>query len=103
MNVFEKRVLWIFGSNRDEVIREWRKLHNEEVNYLNSSPNIIWMIKLRRVRWAGHVERTGERRYAHRVLVGKDKEKSPLGRPWHRWEDNKNGSSRNRIGNSGMD
>ena len=62
LRVFENRMLWLFQPDRDEVKREWRKLHNEKISYLNdlnSSPNIIWVIKLRRVRWAGHVERRG--------------------------------------------
>ena len=67
---------------------EWRKLHNEELNDLYSSPNIVRMIKSRRVRWAGHVARMGERRGVYRVLVGRPEGKRPLGRPWRRWEDN---------------
>jgi hypothetical protein len=66
--VFENRVLRrIFGSTRDEVTREWRKLHNEELNDLNSSPNIIRVIKSRRMRWAGNVERMGGER---RCILG---------------------------------
>jgi len=72
LRVFENRVLRrIFGSKRDEATREWRKLYNEELNDLNCSPNIVWMIKSRRMRWAGHVARMGERRGVYRVLVGK--------------------------------
>jgi len=71
LRVFENRVLRIFGPKRNEVTREWRKLHNEELNDLYSSPSIVRMIKLRRMRWAGHVERMGERRGVCRVLVGK--------------------------------
>jgi len=78
----------IFGSRRDEVTREWRKLHNEELNDLYCSPNIGWVIKSRRMRWAGHVARMGERRGVYRVLVGKPKGKRSLGGPRHRWEDN---------------
>jgi hypothetical protein len=64
------------------------KLHNEELNGLYSSPNIVRVVKSRRLRWAGHVARMGEDRGVHRVLVGKPEEKRPLGRPRHRWEDN---------------
>ena len=57
LRVFESRVLRrIFGPKRDEVTGEWRKLHNEELNDLYCSPNIVWVIKSRRMRWAGHVE-----------------------------------------------
>ena len=86
--MFQNRVLRrIFGSERDEVTTEWRKLHNEELNDLYS-PNIIRVIKLRRMRGAGHVARMGERRGVNRVLVGKPDGRRPLGRPRHRWEDN---------------
>jgi hypothetical protein len=67
---------------------EGRRLHNEELIDLYSSPNIVWVIKSRRMRWAGHVARMGERRGAYRVLVGKPEGRRPLGRPRHRWEDN---------------
>jgi len=70
------------------VIGEWRKLHNEELNYLYSSPNIVWVIKSRRMRWAGHVAHMGERRGIYRILVGKPEGNRPLGRPRPRWEDN---------------
>jgi hypothetical protein len=74
--VFVNRVLRkIFGPKRDEVTGEWRKLHNEELNDLLSSPGIFRVIKARRMRWAGHVARVGERRDAYRVLVGKPEEK----------------------------
>jgi len=87
--VFENRVLRrIFGPKRDEVNGDWRKLHNEELNYLYCPPNIIRVIKSRRMRWAGHVARLGERRGLYRVLVGKSEGKRPLGRPRCRWEDN---------------
>jgi len=86
LSVFNNRVLRrIFGPKRYEVTWEWRKLHNEELNDLYSSPNIIWVIISRRMRWAGHVERMGERRGVYRVLVGKPVGKRPLGRPRHRW------------------
>jgi hypothetical protein len=87
--VFENRVLRrIFGPKRDEVTADWRKLHNEELHNLYSSPNIIRVIKSRRMRWAGHVARTGERRNAFRILEGKPEGKRPLGRPRRRWVDN---------------
>jgi hypothetical protein len=71
--VFENRVLRrIFGPKRDEVTGEWRKLHNEELRDLYSSPTIIIIIKSRRMRWAGHVARIGEKRNAYRLLVGRD-------------------------------
>ena len=66
----------------------WRKLHNEELNDLYCSPNIVMVIKLRTVRWTGHVARMGERRGVYRVLVGNPGGKRPLGRPRHRWKDN---------------
>jgi hypothetical protein len=76
----------MFRPKRDEITGEQSKLHNKELNDLNSSPNIIRVIKTRR---AGHVERTGggERRGVYRVLVGKLKGNIPLRRPWCRWED----------------
>jgi hypothetical protein len=74
--VFENRVLRrIFGPKRDEVTGEWIKLHNEELRNLYSSPSIIRIIMLRRMRWAGHVARMGEKRNACRLLVGKEKER----------------------------
>ena len=89
LRVFENRVLRIiFGSKRDGVTGEWRKLHNEELNDLYSSPNIVRVIKSRRMRLAGHVERMGERRGVYRILVGKPEGKRPLGRSRLRWEDN---------------
>ena len=78
----------IFGPRRDEVTGEWRRLHNEELNYLYSSPNIVRVIKSRRMTWAGHVARMGEERGVYRVLVGKPEGRRPLGRPRHRWVDN---------------
>ena len=87
--MFESRVVRrIFGLKWDEVTWEWRKLPNEELNDLASSLNIFGVIKLRRIRWAGHVARMGERRGVYRVLVGKPEGKRPLGRPRRRWEDN---------------
>ena len=78
----------IFGPTRDEVTGGWRRLHNEELNDLYCSPNIVWVIKSRRMRWAGHVARMGEERGVYRVLLGKPEGKSPLGRPRRRWVDN---------------
>jgi len=78
----------IFGPKRDEVIGEWRKLHNEELNDLYCSPNIVRVIKPRRMRWAGHVARMGEERGAYRVFVGRAEGKRPLGRPRLRLEGN---------------
>jgi hypothetical protein len=69
----------IFGLRRDEVKGDWRKLHNEELHNLYSSPNIIRMIKSRKMRWTGHVARMGETRNAYRILVGKPEGKRPLG------------------------
>jgi hypothetical protein len=87
--VLENRVLRrIFGPKRDEVPGEWRKLHHEELHDLYCSPNIVPVIKSRRMRWAGHVARMGEGRGVYRVLVGKPEGKRPLGRPRRRWEDN---------------
>ena len=85
--MFENRVLRkVFGPKRDEVTREWRKLHKEELNDLYSLPNIVQVVKSRRMRWAGHVARMGEDRVVHRVLVGKPEEKRSLARPRRRWE-----------------
>jgi hypothetical protein len=87
--VFENRVLRrIFGPKRDEATGEWRRLYNEELNDLYSSPNIIRVIQSRRMRRAGHVTRMGESRGAHRILVGRPEGRRPLGRPRCRWEDN---------------
>ena len=89
LRVFENVVLRrIFGPKRDEVKTEWRKLHNEELDDLYSSPNIVWVIKSRRIRWAGHVVQMGEKRGVYRVLVGKPEGKRLPGRPSCRWEDN---------------
>jgi hypothetical protein len=89
LRVFENKVLRkIFGPKRDEVTGEWRRLHNKELYALYSSPNIIRVIKSRRLRWAGHVARMGARRGAYRVLVGKPEGRKPLGIPRRRWEDN---------------
>jgi len=89
LRVFENRVLRrIFGLRRDEVREERRKLHNEELNNLFSSPNTFQVIKSRRMRWAGHVALMGERKVVYSFLVGKCEERRPLGRLRCRWEDN---------------
>jgi hypothetical protein len=87
LRVFENRVLRrIFGPKREED-GSWIKLHNDELHSLYSSPNIVKVIKSRRMRWPGHVARMGEGRVAYRVLVGRPEGKRPLGRPRRRWED----------------
>ena len=87
--MFKNRVLRrVFGSKRDEVTGEWRKLHNEELHDLYSLPNIVRVVKSRRMRWAGHMARVGEDSGVHRLLVGKPEGKRPLGRRRRRWEDN---------------
>jgi len=86
LRVFENRRM--FEPRRVEGTGERRKLHNEELSDLYCSPNIVWVIKSRRMRLAGHVARMGERSGVYRVLVGKPEGKRPLGRPRHRWEDN---------------
>jgi hypothetical protein len=89
LRVFENRVLRrIFGHKRDGVTDEWRRLHNEELNDLYSSPNVIRVIKSRRMRWTGHVARMGEGRGAYRILVGRPEGRRPIGKPRRRWEDN---------------
>jgi hypothetical protein len=89
MRVFENRVLRrIFGPKRDEVTGGWRKLHNEELHSLYSSPGIFRVSKARRMRWAGHVARMGEGRGAGNILVGRPEGRRPIGRPRRRWEDN---------------
>jgi hypothetical protein len=89
LRVFENRMLRrIFGPKRDKETGGWRKLHNEELHNLYSSPGIIRMIKSRRTRWTGHVARMGEKRNAYGIFVGKSEEKRPHGRFRRRWEDN---------------
>jgi len=89
LGVFENMVLRrIFGPRRDEVTGEWRSLHNEELNDLYSSPNIVRVIKSRSMRWTGHVARMGVETGVYRVLVGKAEGRRPLGRPRRRWVDN---------------
>ena len=87
MRVCEKSVLRrVFRPKKDEVTGEWRKLHNEELNDVYSSPNIVRVINSKRMRW-GHVVLMGERRGVYRVLVRKSEGKRPLGTPRRRWED----------------
>ena len=89
LRVFENRVLRrIFGPKRDELTREWRKLHHEYLNDLYCLRNIVRVIASRRMRWVGHVARMGERRGVCMVLVGRPEGKRPFGRPRHRWEEN---------------
>jgi hypothetical protein len=92
----------IFGPKRDEVTGGWRKLHNEELHSLYSSPCIIRLIKSMRMRWAGHVARMGEKRSEYRILVGKPEGERPLGRPRRRWVDKIKMDLRE-IGWDGMD
>jgi hypothetical protein len=88
LRVFENRVLRrMFGPKRDEVAGGWRKLHNEELHGLYSSPSIIRVFKSRRMRWAEHVARMGEVRGAYNILVGRPEGRRPLGRQRRRWED----------------
>jgi hypothetical protein len=89
LRLFENNVLKrIFGPRRDEVTGDWRRLHNEELNDLYSSPNVVRVIKSRRMRWAGHVARMAEERGVYRVLMGKPEGRRPVGRPRRRWVDN---------------
>jgi hypothetical protein len=78
----------LFGPKRDEVMGDSRKQHNEEIRNLCSSPNIIRMIRSRRMRWTGHVARLGEKRNPYMILVGKTEGRKPLGRPRYGWVDN---------------
>jgi hypothetical protein len=88
LRVFENRVLRrIFGPKRKED-GSWKKLHSDKLHSLYSSPNIVRVIKSRKMRWTGHVARMGEGRGVYRVLVGKPEWKRPLGRPRRKWEDN---------------
>jgi len=77
----------VFGPKRDEITGEWRTLHNKELREFYSLPNIVRLVKSRRMRWTGNVARMGEGRGVHRVLVGKPEGKRPFGRPRRRWED----------------
>jgi hypothetical protein len=87
LRVFENGVLRIFGPKREED-GSWRKLHNDELHDKYSSPNIVRVIKSRKMGWAGHVARMGEGRGVYRILVGRTEGKRPLGRPRRKWEDN---------------
>jgi len=89
LRVFQNRKLRrVFGPKRDEVKGEWRKLYNDELKELYSTPNILRVVKSRRMKWAGHVARMGEGRVVYSVLLGKPEGKKPLGRPRRRWEEN---------------
>jgi hypothetical protein len=89
LRMFENRMLRrIFGPKRNDVMRGWRKLHNEELHSLHCAPYIIRVIKSRTMRWMGHVVHTREMRNVYKILVGKPEGKRPLRRPRHRWEDN---------------
>ena len=89
LRVFENKILRkIYGPKRDEMTGEWRRLHNEELHGLYDSPDVVKIMKSRRLRWAGHVARMGEKRRLYSTLVGKPEGKRPLGRPRRRWEDN---------------
>jgi hypothetical protein len=86
LSVFENRVLRrTLGPKRDEATGEWRRLHNEGLNALYSSPNIVRVINSRRMRWAGHVTRMGEKRGAYRILMGRPEGRRLLGKPRRRW------------------
>jgi len=88
LTVVDSRVLrTIFGPKKEEVTGDWRRLHNDELYDLYSSSNIMRVIKSRRLRWAGHVARIGDRRVVYGVLVGRTEGKRPLRRPSRRWED----------------
>jgi hypothetical protein len=89
LRVYENRVLRrVFGPKRDEVTGEWKKLHNEELNDRYSLPNIVRVVKSRRMGWVGHVTRMAVERGVHRVLVGKPEGKKAMERPRLRWDDN---------------
>jgi hypothetical protein len=87
LRVSGNRVLRIVGSKREED-GSWRKLHNDELHNLYSSPNIVRVIKSRRMKWAGHVAHIGEGRGVYRVLLWMPEKKRPLERPGRRWKDN---------------
>jgi hypothetical protein len=98
LKVFENRVLRrIFGPKRDGVTGGWRKLHNEGLHRLYSSPSIVRVIKARRMRWAGHVARMREVRGAYNILVGRPEGRRQIGRPRRRWEDNIKMDLRERV------
>ena len=101
--MLENRVLRrIFGPKRDDVRGEWRRLHNEELNDLYSSTNIVRVIKSRRTKWAGHIVCIGESRGVYRDLMGKPDGKKSLGRPRRRWDDNDK-MDLHEVGCEGMD
>jgi hypothetical protein len=101
--VFENRVLrGIFGPKREEVAGGWRRLHNEELHNLYASPNIIRVIKSRRMKWARHVARMIQRRSAYIIFVGTPERKRPLGRPRRRRNIRKD-IKRNMVGGCGLD
>jgi hypothetical protein len=88
LRLFENRVLRrVFGAKRHDVTGKWRKLHEEELHDLYSSPNIVQVIKSKQMRWMEHVAQMGEERGVYRVLAGKPEGKRPLGKPRNRWED----------------
>jgi hypothetical protein len=88
LRVFENRALRRVSGPKMEEDGSWRKLHNDELHNLCSSPNIVRVIKSRRMRWAGHVARMGKVRGVYNVLVGRPEGKRPLGRPRRRWKGN---------------
>ena len=92
----------IFGPKMEDVTGEWRRLHNEELNDLYFSPNIIGVYRERRMKWAGHVACMGDRRSANRGFVGRPEGKRPFGRPRRRWKDNIN-MGLQEMGCEGMD
>jgi hypothetical protein len=92
----------MFGPKRDEVTGEWRKRHNEERHDLYSSPNILRVIKSRRIRWAGHEAYMGAGRGVYRFFMGKPEGKEPLGKPRRRWEGNIK-MDHQEVGRGGMD
>jgi hypothetical protein len=105
LSVFENKVLRrVFGAKRDEVVGEWRKLHNGELHNLYLSPDIIRRIKSRRMIWVRHVARMGEGRIVYRVLIGKHEGKRPLEKLRRGWEDGEyNGSQGDWLGWCGVD
>jgi hypothetical protein len=89
LRVFENRIMRrIFGSKRDEITGEWRRLHKEELYALYSAPDVTRAIKSRILRWTRHIARVEKRKDANRILVRKPEERRPLRRPTRRWEDN---------------
>jgi hypothetical protein len=90
LGIFENGVLRMIFEPKREEDRSWRKLHNNKLHGLYSSPNVVKVIKPRRMKWAGHVALVGEERGVYRILVGRPEGTRPLGRPWCRWEDNIN-------------